>query len=628
MDYTTTAAKEYGDIVKKIRELSAPIIEDIEGEKEYQKLLQDNFEEIGKLSESSKEILNTTFYPLINKDDLLTDEEIELLKEYSNIFFDARQMTGRDLSLKYILVNRLLEDADKKDDISFLIESLDLAVEICFAKMHATQRLLPECKLCYRYRDEGFKAAYRLLEFLPKEEFAKLPNESSKHLVLVNSRYISALFDRSDDSSDEINKNDLALMKKALSLCEDEFYLNECPNYNWNNHKFRTLQYIADFLDACNQRHLSKELIEEIYNYTVELKELYESDTDIYGAYATSDQIDRYVARAAYLTERAPLEDYKKLLIKQLENMDLSKYGIHDNITFVVGLNDYLIVLDKDNLSEEDKENLKKFYQNLIIYIHRTPKYGSLSFLLTFLTDILHSYIEFDGADTFDEFCLKIMTALQPTTYIHSLGVAQISEYLTKELLEKEPERFMDFLGCDDVTTVYRNFSNILEYMNKSALIHDVGKLMIMETIITYGRNLTDNEFEVIKTHPVAGAYVLEEHSTKPYANVAKYHHTYYNCEKGYPIENNTLQKDKVIIDIATVADCLDAATDVVGRCFKKGKTLQEFIEEIRAASGTTYAPYVVDLFDDEGVVNAINEIITKGRNTNYKRAYSLLANQ
>ena len=69
---------------------------------------------------------------------------------------------------------------------------------------------------------------------------------------------------------------------------------------------------------------------------------------------------------------------------------------------------------------------------------------------------------------------------------------------------------------------------------------------------------------------------------------------------------------------MVTCADCLDAATDTVGRSYKTGKSLDELIGEFRAENGTRYAPYVVDLFSDEEVVREIIGILERERDRNY----------
>ena len=114
-----------------------------------------------------------------------------------------------------------------------------------------------------------------------------------------------------------------------------------------------------------------------------------------------------------------------------------------------------------------------------------------------------------------------------------------------------------------------------------------------------YGRRLLDDEFLMIKSHPVTGGNIAKEHeSTRDYTDVIMGHHLWYDCSKGYPVKFDTFKSPyKTIIDLVTAADCLDAATDTVGRSYNRGKTFSDYEQEITEGSGTRYAPFLPELF-------------------------------
>ena len=142
-----------------------------------------------------------------------------------------------------------------------------------------------------------------------------------------------------------------------------------------------------------------------------------------------------------------------------------------------------------------------------------------------------------------------------------------------------------------------------------------------------YGRRLLDDEFAMIKSHPLTGAKIAREHaSTKDYVDVILGHHRWYNCQKGYPTSFNTFDSPyKIIIDLVTVADCLDAATDTVGRSYNKGKTFLEFEKEIVESAGTRYAPYLPELFRDPLFRRDIECLLDEGRKKIYREVFYLL---
>ena len=83
----------------------------------------------------------------------------------------------------------------------------------------------------------------------------------------------------------------------------------------------------------------------------------------------------------------------------------------------------------------------------------------------------------------------------------------------------------------------------------------------------------------------------------------------------------------RTIMNIVQCADCLDAATDTVGRSYNKGKKIDDFVSELREGAGTRYAPWLADLFEKKEVRADIKYLLSEGRMRNYRETYSLLRN-
>ena len=144
-------------------------------------------------------------------------------------------------------------------------------------------------------------------------------------------------------------------------------------------------------------------------------------------------------------------------------------------------------------------------------------------------------------------------------------------------------------------------------------------------------RKLTDQEFENIKKHPEYGLYGREQYQgLKKYANVILGHHKYYNGQGGYP-ENfdNQACMDKFAIDLITICDCLDAATDTLGRNYMKGKDVATVLDEMNAGKGVRYSPEIVDfIMDDEDIIKKLVEITSEGRKDTYYEVYHKFAKE
>ena len=103
-------------------------------------------------------------------------------------------------------------------------------------------------------------------------------------------------------------------------------------------------------------------------------------------------------------------------------------------------------------------------------------------------------------------------------------------------------------------------------------------------------------------------------------------HHCWYDGSQGYP-KNFRLEDtpESALINIVTCADCLDAATDAVGRSYNQGKDYDTFLEELKAGSGTRYAPWLVPLLEKEEVAAELRSILKISREKLYKETFELL---
>ncbi len=111
--------------------------------------------------------------------------------------------------------------------------------------------------------------------------------------------------------------------------------------------------------------------------------------------------------------------------------------------------------------------------------------------------------------------------------------------------------------------------------------------------------------------------------STRDYAELSMQHHVWYNKEDGYPAVKEI--KNPVCTSILSFADCVDAATDSIGRSYGEGKSLETLIDEFESERGTRYAPFVIDPLKDKAVFNDIKYLLEDGRQNNYTRTFQLL---
>ena len=124
-------------------------------------------------------------------------------------------------------------------------------------------------------------------------------------------------------------------------------------------------------------------------------------------------------------------------------------------------------------------------------------------------------------------------------------------------------------------------------------LLHDVGKIGVPDQIINKPAKLTDEEYEIIKKHPVLGARILEKIQEMPKLSIgARWHHERYDG-KGYPdsLKGHDILEEARII---AVADAYDAMTS--RRSYRDVLPQATVREEIVRGKGSQFDPVFADI--------------------------------
>jgi putative nucleotidyltransferase with HDIG domain len=135
---------------------------------------------------------------------------------------------------------------------------------------------------------------------------------------------------------------------------------------------------------------------------------------------------------------------------------------------------------------------------------------------------------------------------------------------------------------------------DMVEVVRRGAMLHDLGKLSIMDTILRKPDRLTAEEFTIIKSHPVVGARILEPLKFLARENCAVLHHHERFDGAGYP---DGLQGEDIplVARVVTVADVFDAITS--NRPYRTALPVDEARDEIARGSGTHFDPAVAQAF-------------------------------
>lgn len=617
--------ERYVENIKEIRKLSSLSLDDISFAEEYGDFLATNFVKIRVLAMENMDIIDKVLNPLLAPDRDLTDEEYHALDNLRGSLSDSLSLEDLDLHIANIVAQKLLLDPHCKDNIATQIKQGDVSIRIYCSLLNYYNRVSLSKDKLYGAFQQAEEIGDTFLLLLQEEQFKKLPDQSSKDLVLINSQYLSWLYESITGKSN-VNNKVFTVLKKTLDLCDSSFYNEYAPDFDWIDYNFRTLKYISILTECNNRRGFSKAQLKEILKYSEKLFSMWKNMPNR-KSFIDANVLEMFVLRNRYLNGVIDVKAYKTHLVRLYKGRNKHAHNIDSVYLNMVLPIEFMTVLDKENLSEREKRTLQIMYQNILSYIFSPKTDGILSLLLAYITKFLDNFIELAGGITFKELCLNILAALHVPTYVHTHMVADISRCLTEHIIKVHPELFAGMKGFTSIKKVKKNSEQIVLFAYEAALCHDIGKIPMLDTILVYGRKLLNEEFQTIIQHPDIGARLSVKHlSTRDYTSIIQGHHKWYDGSKGYPFSfDNTDLPEKTIIDIVMIADCLDAATDKIGRSYSPGKNLDDVIMEFRNEAGTHYSPYIIELFDKPEVIDDLNYLLDVKRRVHYEESYYLL---
>lgn len=181
-----------------------------------------------------------------------------------------------------------------------------------------------------------------------------------------------------------------------------------------------------------------------------------------------------------------------------------------------------------------------------------------------------------DWSDKVAKTLLEALKRKDEDTFYHCCRVGRSARWLGKAAGFNEFEQF------------------VLEY---SGLFHDVGKVGIPDNVLKKPTKLDPNEIEVIKSHPIKSAEIIEPLTTTPFFRFllagVRHHHERIDG-KGYP-HGLAGEKIPIMARVIAIVDTFDAMT--TSRPYRKHFPIEFARKELKDCSGTQFDGNLVKIF-------------------------------
>jgi putative nucleotidyltransferase with HDIG domain len=133
------------------------------------------------------------------------------------------------------------------------------------------------------------------------------------------------------------------------------------------------------------------------------------------------------------------------------------------------------------------------------------------------------------------------------------------------------------------------------DLIHTAALLHDIGKFILPDSVLFANRKLTDQEWELIKLHPEQGAKLVERiEGYGPIAEIVLHHHERFSGG-GYPagIAGQTIPLGSRIISAADTYDVMTSRDS-----YRRPVSSEAALQELRRVAGSQLDPHVVETFE------------------------------
>lgn len=547
----------------------------------------------------------------------LTEEEVQDLSELAAALFDYDR--SPDVGIAYHIHRLLYDYARYKGDVDLTIRELYYqGITIMYLNVKDSEQGI---NLFADQISGYFRAGADYLD-----QYEEITDPKTKGFIircLGNMKYgIRSPEERTAESFYQYWKDYMVCFRRTMEVVQSSHYREMNPEIPWDSFVYTMHYDRSGFLSELREAYHPEiaagvmESAEYVYNHQEQIAKV--------KARAVGVRTQYLYAAARYHNGRISIEELLETLFSVCEAADLHDFS-NDNIWALLYVPSYLVKYcaylpeDARGAVEDRLQRALDKQREFMFLLPRNEYATQVSRTMRAITATISNT---DGGRLYSRI-LDYVLACHAPTVVHSHVVARLAQHLCRRMARVAPENLEGLFGLEDAAG--KDLEKLLDLAYRSGLYHDLGKCMLLSYVGLYSRRLLDEEFACIKLHPLFGYGLLMSVGMEDMASVAYYHHRAYDRSGGYPRhEAECPPSVRVMVDIITVVDSLDAGTDNIGRSYAAAKTFTDLVGELRQWSGTRYAPAVVALFDDPDFCKETEQFLLESRRKSYVEAYAV----
>ena len=273
--------------------------------------------------------------------------------------------------------------------------------------------------------------------------------------------------------------------------------------------------------------------------------------------------------------------------IRRIANLLMSVFEKDDIVARIGGDEFAILAPHKSDMQLQD-------YKDKLILLSQDIKIEKIPVSLAICYEILN-----ENDKDIDE----LLSKAEKQLYRHKITVGgSIRNHAIQAILSTLTEKYKEEKMhservsqlCKEIGTELGLSKEEVDVLELAGMYHDIGKISIPDAILNKPDKLTDEEYEIIKTHTQIGYQILR--AADEYSGLAEYalsHHERWDG-RGYP---KGLKGEEIPLfsRIINVADSFEAMT--ADRPYHKGMSIVDAVLEIKNCSGRQFDPGISNLF-------------------------------